>query len=184
MKTLKKRLKEKSNVVALLSLTVCPCCCVFIHCSPLSPVQLLDSLVKTCPQFHRWVGSSDFMDSFVKTLPDKVESLLEFLALSSLARSVCQVRDPQKKSMFKVADTTDTNALERVDRTLLLIQMWGKEFAASKSYPVFRECYNNLLAKGSIPALIPGCARALAVWPDGDPDACVRRCQVPGAAQG
>ena len=93
------------------------------------------------------------MESFVKTLPEKAgcsaSSPSSFMFLFGLRYCVVQVRDPQKKSMFKVADTADVSALERVDRTLLLIQTWGKAFAASKSYPAFRECYNSLVSKGT-----------------------------------
>ena len=42
----------------------------------------------------------------------------------------------------------DMNASERVDRTLLLIEQWGKAFAKSRSFPVFKEVYDELLGKG------------------------------------
>jgi len=69
------------------------------------------------------------MTAFVKTLPKKI-------------------RDPQKKGVFGGGAINDVSELERIDRTLLLVQSWAKAFSKSQSYPIFREVYEELLDKG------------------------------------
>jgi len=85
--------------------------------------------MKNCPTIHKFVGNREYMTAFVKTLPKKI-------------------RDPQKKGVFSGGAINDVSELERIDRTLLLIQSWAKAFSKSQSYPIFRELYEELLDKG------------------------------------
>lgn len=92
-------------------------------------LTLLDMVVKGVLASHAYVGQPDFLKFLVRTLPEKV-------------------RDPRKKTLFKLGDGSGSLPTERADRTLVLIEAWGKAFAASRSYPHFRETYRELLAKG------------------------------------
>jgi len=50
--------------------------------------------------------------------------------------------------VFSGGAINDVSELERIDRTLLLIQSWARAFSKSQSYPIFREVYEELLDKG------------------------------------
>jgi len=92
-------------------------------------LTLLETLVKNCPTIHKYVGTREYMTALIKSLPKKI-------------------RDPQKKGVFSGGAINDVSELERIDRTLLLIQSWAKAFSKSQSYPIFREVYEELLDKG------------------------------------
>jgi len=101
-------------------------------------VILLEALVKNCPSFVPLVADQEFLDELLHTLPR-------------------QVRDPHNKSFFSgLRDhARDILAVERYDKTLLLLQQWGTTWSPeseavrrNRRLGVFCEVYRQLQRAG------------------------------------
>jgi hypothetical protein len=101
-------------------------------------VVLLEALVKNSPAFVPLVATQEFLDELIHTLPK-------------------QVRDPHNKSFFSTLrdQARDILAVERYDKTLLLIESWGKTWSSDseavrrdRRLGIFVETYRQLQRAG------------------------------------
>ena len=58
------------------------------------------------------------------------------------------IRDPNHRFLFGADQTQDVLGMERYDRLLVVIQLWGKSFAYNAKAPGFMEVYKELLHAG------------------------------------
>ena len=85
--------------------------------------------MKNCPSSHSLVGRREVLDPIVHLLPK-------------------QIRDPQHRHPFSGDHTRDILGMERYDRILVVIQLWGKAFAYNPKAPGFQLVYKELLNAG------------------------------------
>ena len=99
------------------------------HAVGLTALALLEALVKNCPPTHALVGRRAVLDPLVQLLP-------------------VRIRDPEHKHPFSADHTNDVLGMERYDRILVVVQLWGKSFAYNARAPAFMEVYKELLGRG------------------------------------